>query len=1316
MHTLKRRHIRKLKIMNLLTLVAILIGFIPVIPTTYAAESINVHVRVEGIDSTLLDTNVEVPAGSYPADALVTAAEGNVDVVADGGFVTSIGGEETGLYEGDWNGWLSYTVNNGIVEEYGPLSDNDEVVYYYGTWDPPTPLTKLEAPEEVVAGEEFAVKLVDIAGDNAAVVGATVYCGEDYDVTDASGEARFTAPSEAGPVQLTAEKRDETSVPTGKPLIVRPLPASMNVINPTVHVRVEGIDSTLLDTNVEVPAGSYPADALVTAAEGNVDVVADGGFVTSIGGEETGLYEGDWNGWLSYTVNNGIVEEYGPLSDNDEVVYYYGTWDPPTPLTKLEAPEEVVAGEEFAVKLVDIAGDNAAVVGATVYCGEDYDVTDASGEARFTASSEAGPVQLTAEKRDETSVPTGKPLMVRPMPITVDIVNELSNPGEPSIDLPTAPSFSLEDYDKDLKLLTVTGSVSNAATINGILETTDSIEICNVTDDVINNKFTLIFENVNEQNYILTLTGISDSGLEGLTTTSEVSLFPEERVTDEIINQAKEEAITYIRNQQEDNGDLSLWGAMALVEAGEDLLSEEYTKNGLTYFDYLAGYEPSSTSDLVKMILTLAVCGQDPTDFEGRNLIDELNNDGNGLFDIFSTHLWTIRALNEAGEPITQAEQAKQWILDQQKEDGSWGYQEGADSSSDITAEAVIALHDLGEPKDSQYIQKALDWLKTMQRIDGGFKYLPNSKESNPYSTIEVARALLELEINPLQDDWLKPSGEMLSYLVNQQGEDGKISELTATANALTVFSMFSKQFNAEGTGELGGSQDSGGQVDYDSVSVYITVTGKNGVTVLSKRRITVNDDDEFGMTPLGALAKTGLSFTTKFDEAYVSSIDGVAEDLRGTAGWVWEVNGDRPGLACNDFTLEDGDEVVWLWVNDANEGGFNAEKLVDMDTPPEISREEAEIREKISEEAQKYLQDNKFSGLSTNDIPVFGVGRTLTNEEVAYWLTVIKENELDEEFPVNPGDKVTLQDKRKEIRLEIPETAMKKSVRINLKKLSATDTATDNGSDSADRDKLLTPVYEFGPSGLVFDDNVFVTLKAIVPPGQSPFDVYMAWYDEDNQEWVKVPAVMDLANGEITGALQHFSKYAVFCRETKFSDMESHKWAEEAMKSLVQRGIVVGVGQERFDPERNVTRAEFVKMLVNALEITNSAGEKQTLTDLPDDEWYTPYVKQAIDRGLVSGYPDGTFRPMQKISRQEMVTILMNARNYLDALKVKHAESAETGFKDNKEIASWSKTAVDWAVANKIVNGMGDNRFYPAQPTTRAQAAVVINNVLRLR
>ncbi len=92
------------------------------------------------------------------------------------------------------------------------------------------------------------------------------------------------------------------------------------------------------------------------------------------------------------------------------------------------------------------------------------------------------------------------------------------------------------------------------------------------------------------------------------------------------------------------------------------------------------------------------------------------------------------------------------------------------------------------------------------------------------------------------------------------------------------------------------------------------------------------------------------------------------------------------------------------------------------------------------------------------------------------------------------------------------------------------------------------------------------------------------------------------------------------------FKDMESFEWAESAVNKLFSEGIVSGDGLGYFRPEDNITREEFVKMLVLTFDISSAHQENMTFNDVVSDEWYYPYLQTAFQGGIVKGISEYTF------------------------------------------------------------------------------------------
>ena len=116
------------------------------------------------------------------------------------------------------------------------------------------------------------------------------------------------------------------------------------------------------------------------------------------------------------------------------------------------------------------------------------------------------------------------------------------------------------------------------------------------------------------------------------------------------------------------------------------------------------------------------------------------------------------------------------------------------------------------------------------------------------------------------------------------------------------------------------------------------------------------------------------------------------------------------------------------------------------------------------------------------------------------------------------------------------------------------------------------------------------------------------------------------------------------------------------------------------------------------------------TFKDVPAGKWYTNAVTWCASKGIVSGYPDGTFKPDASIKRQEMATIL---RKYAEVSgKDVKATGDLSKFSDQAKVSNYAKTAMSWAVGNNMISGtkQGSTILLDPQGTaTRAQAAVIL-------
>lgn len=171
------------------------------------------------------------------------------------------------------------------------------------------------------------------------------------------------------------------------------------------------------------------------------------------------------------------------------------------------------------------------------------------------------------------------------------------------------------------------------------------------------------------------------------------------------------------------------------------------------------------------------------------------------------------------------------------------------------------------------------------------------------------------------------------------------------------------------------------------------------------------------------------------------------------------------------------------------------------------------------------------------------------------------------------------------------------------------------------------------------------------------------------------------------------------------FSDLQGH-WAEAQINKWAASGLASGYSDGTFQPNKGVSRAEFVALVNRAFGIRNTGADVQ-FKDVQAGQWFYGEVAAAKSAGYIGGYNDGTFRPNQTISRQEVASILVRL------LKLDVNAAAVGKFADAAQIQAWAKGSVGAVVQNGLMGGFPDNTFKPLQNITRAEAVVTLDRAL---
>lgn len=291
---------------------------------------------------------------------------------------------------------------------------------------------------------------------------------------------------------------------------------------------------------------------------------------------------------------------------------------------------------------------------------------------------------------------------------------------------------------------------------------------------------------------------------------------------------------------------------------------------------------------------------------------------------------------------------------------------------------------------------------------------------------------------------------------------------------------------------------------------------------------------------------------------------------------------------------------------------------------------------------------------------------------------------------------------------IEVPAGAAASNFTIKV------ETISDTSSLFADQPfDAISEVYEITKNQEgTFIKPVVITLpfdKSKVDFSKSKVRIY--WFNEETLQWILLEGQqIDQANGTVSASTNHFTKFAVLASaidapkeiETALSDIRGH-WSEASIRTFMKSGAINGYPDNTFKPDNNITRAEFVTVIVKAFEL-KAVGEK-SFSDT-QNHWAQASIATAAALGVVNGKSNDTFAPDDLITREQMAAIIVRAA------KLSPAETSSS-FTDSSLISDWAHAAVDTAIAKGLLQGYDDNTVRPGANTTRAEAVTIILRAL---
>ncbi|MBP1926918.1 hypothetical protein J2Z76_002790 [Sedimentibacter acidaminivorans] len=217
-------------------------------------------------------------------------------------------------------------------------------------------------------------------------------------------------------------------------------------------------------------------------------------------------------------------------------------------------------------------------------------------------------------------------------------------------------------------------------------------------------------------------------------------------------------------------------------------------------------------------------------------------------------------------------------------------------------------------------------------------------------------------------------------------------------------------------------------------------------------------------------------------------------------------------------------------------------------------------------------------------------------------------------------------------------------------------------------------------------------------------------WYIDGQGNAVSIPnGRYDPATGTVTFTTTHFSYYAVAYVKKTFSDLSGVEWARKSIEIMASKGIINGTSTTTYSPVENITRADYLVLLIKTLGLTSDFDSN--FDDIKPSDYYYEAMGIAKKIGIAEGIGNNLFNPKGNISRQDMIVMTARAlENYQDLVTTSDTTVLDE-FSDKRDIFAYAIESLATMVKEGLISGSGD-KLNPLAYSTRAEAAVFLYRI----
>jgi hypothetical protein len=244
---------------------------------------------------------------------------------------------------------------------------------------------------------------------------------------------------------------------------------------------------------------------------------------------------------------------------------------------------------------------------------------------------------------------------------------------------------------------------------------------------------------------------------------------------------------------------------------------------------------------------------------------------------------------------------------------------------------------------------------------------------------------------------------------------------------------------------------------------------------------------------------------------------------------------------------------------------------------------------------------------------------------------------------------------------------------------------------------------------------NAYMNRTLYIDAQTSPKEMAVVWMDPSAPRLVYVPSRIEAAGGRTAAAIKHMTNgvyAAVRTANKQFTDMAGH-WAKTDVQALASKLIVSGTSATSFEPNKPMTRAEFITLVTRSLGMYGKTGELP-YKDVPSQAWFRGSVETAYAAGLIDG--EERLSPGEPITRAEIAVIAYRAALAVGAkIPLTNMDrSIADKYDDLEAVTPAERSAITALVKAGLMTGSSQTAFAPGSSATRAQAAVMLGRLMK--